>query len=308
MFQTLHLMFEAPNRMDAAQPAGVTAAEAVVGHVSDTALWVAAVRARESARPDAVFRDPLAGKLAGERGRELAASMPLGSAIDYALTVRTTAIDRLLAEAFRRGARRVVNLGAGLDARPYRLQLPPSLDWIEVDFPALISGKEKLLAGETPACPVRRIGLDLSDNGARRSLFAELARDGKPTVLLTEGLIAYLEPDKVTDLARDMRAAAGFRFWIMDYRQGKFRNHRERKALAERLRNAPFKFDIEDPKAFFGNLGWRPAEDLHMLDVGESIGRTLPIGFPWSWFKAVAPAAFRRLANRTYGYVLFEAA
>lgn len=294
--------------MDAAQPAGLGPAAPAVTHVSDTALWVAAVRARESARPDAVFRDPLAAKLAGDRGRELAASMPLGSAIDYALVVRTIAIDRLLAEAFSRGAKRVVNLGAGLDARPYRLRLPPSIDWVEVDFPALISGKESLLAGETSACPVRRIGLDLADKDARRSLFADLTRDGAPTVLLTEGLIAYLDPESAADLARDMRAAAGFRFWILDYRQGKFRNHRERQALAKRLRNAPFKFNVEDPKAFFGALGWRPAEDLHILDVGESIGRTLPIGFPWSWFKRVAPAAFRRLANRTYGYVLFEAA
>lgn len=294
--------------MDAAQPAGVTSVVPVVTHVSDTALWVAAVRARESERPDAAFRDPLAAKLAGTRGRELAASMPLGSSIDFALTVRTTAIDRLLAEAFRRGAGRVVNLGAGLDARPYRLPLPPGLDWVEVDFPALISGKEQLLAGETPACPVRRVGLDLSDAAARRSLFADLARDNKPTVILTEGLIGYLDPESAADLARDMRAAAGFRFWIQDYRQGKFRNHRERKALAKRLANAPLKFNVEDPKAFFGNLGWRSAEDLHILEVGESIGRALPIGFPWSWFKAVAPAAFRRLANRTYGYVLFEAA
>ena len=133
--------------------------DTVVTHVSDTALWVAAVRARESARPDAAFRDPLAGKLAGTRGRELADSMPLGSAIDYALTVRTAAIDRLLAEAFRRGAKRVVNLGAGLDARPYRLQLPPSLDWIEVDFPALISGKENVCSPErTP--PARSAASD----------------------------------------------------------------------------------------------------------------------------------------------------
>jgi len=282
--------------------------EPVVTHVSDTALWVAAVRARESARPDAAFRDPLAAKLAGTRGRELAESMPLGSAIDYALTVRTTAIDRLLAAAFRHGAKRVVNLGAGLDARPYRLPLPPDVDWIEVDFPALISGKESLLAGETPACPVRRYGVDLSDGEARRSLLADLAREGRSTVLLTEGVIAYLDPASAADLARDMRAAPGFRFWILDYRQGKFRNHRERRTLAQRLGNAPFKFNVEDPKAFFGSLGWRPAEDLHILDVGESIGRTLPIGFPWSWFKVVAPALFSRLANRTYGYVLFEAA
>jgi methyltransferase (TIGR00027 family) len=279
-----------------------------VAHVSDTALWVAAVRARESARPDAAFRDPMAARLAGPRGRELADSMPLGAAIDFALTVRTVAIDRLLAEAFGRGARRVVNLGAGLDARPYRLDLPFGMDWVEADFPALIAEKERLLAGETPNCPVRRFGIDLSDGAARRAFFADLARDGVPSVVLTEGVIAYLDPGEVDDLSRDMRAAPGFRFWILDYRQGKLRNHKERKALAKRLAAAPWKFDVEDPKAFFAARGWKPAQDLHILDIGDALGRALPIGFPWSWLKAVAPGTFRRLANRTYGYVLFEAA
>jgi methyltransferase (TIGR00027 family) len=282
--------------------------EPEVAHVSDTALWMAAVRARESARAGAAFRDPFAERLAGPRGQALADSLPLRKTVDFALTVRTVAIDRLLAEAFRRGARRVVNLGAGLDARPYRMELPAGLDWVEADFPALIAEKERLLSGETPACPVRRFGIDLSRGEARRDFFAALSRDGVPAVLLTEGVVAYLDAAEAAQLAKDMRAAPGFRYWILDYRQGRLRNHRERRELARHLGNAPTKFDEPDPKAFFGGLGWRPAEDLHILDVGDSIGRKLAIGFPWIVLKSLAPAAFRRLANRTYGYVLFEAA
>ena len=37
-------------------------------HISDTALWVAVYRAQESERTDAVFRDPYASTLAGDRG------------------------------------------------------------------------------------------------------------------------------------------------------------------------------------------------------------------------------------------------
>lgn len=36
--------------------------------VSDTARWVAVYRAWESARPDALFHDPFAQRLAGDRG------------------------------------------------------------------------------------------------------------------------------------------------------------------------------------------------------------------------------------------------
>jgi O-methyltransferase involved in polyketide biosynthesis len=49
---------------------------ALVSNVSDTARWVATYRAWETARPDALFRDPLAARLAGERGQAITAMMP----------------------------------------------------------------------------------------------------------------------------------------------------------------------------------------------------------------------------------------
>src|SRR5947208_2742107 len=91
-----------------------------IENVSDTALWVAVYRALESERPDALFRDPLSMKLAGARGREIAASMPNGSIMAWVMAIRTVAIDRLIQDAIRMGADTVLNLGAGLDTRPYR--------------------------------------------------------------------------------------------------------------------------------------------------------------------------------------------
>ena len=43
----------------------------IIRNVSDTARWVAFYRAMESERPDAVFRDPFARRLAGERGEAI---------------------------------------------------------------------------------------------------------------------------------------------------------------------------------------------------------------------------------------------
>jgi len=40
----------------------------------------------------------------------------------------------------------------GLDARPYRMNLPPTLQWIEVDFQDIIAYKEETLANEKPRC------------------------------------------------------------------------------------------------------------------------------------------------------------
>ena len=49
--------------------------EAAIEDVADTALWIAAYRARETARADALFRDPLAARLAGTKGARAGATM-----------------------------------------------------------------------------------------------------------------------------------------------------------------------------------------------------------------------------------------
>jgi O-methyltransferase involved in polyketide biosynthesis len=49
----------------------------LIRNVSDTALWVAVYRARETDRPDAVFRDPYARRLAGARLKRLSFGMRL---------------------------------------------------------------------------------------------------------------------------------------------------------------------------------------------------------------------------------------
>ncbi|HEY2739416.1 MAG TPA: class I SAM-dependent methyltransferase, partial [Thermoanaerobaculia bacterium] len=49
-----------------------------IDNVSDTARWVAVYRAMETARPDAIFRDPFADRLAGERGHQILDEMKHG--------------------------------------------------------------------------------------------------------------------------------------------------------------------------------------------------------------------------------------
>ena len=111
---------------------------AIIEHISDTARWVAMYRAMETDRPDAHFRDPLARTLAGERGAAILRGMPDGESTAWPMIVRTAVFDEMILKAIReRGVKVVVNLAAGLDARPYRLDLSSNLEWIEVDLPAM---------------------------------------------------------------------------------------------------------------------------------------------------------------------------
>src|SRR5256885_9231682 len=105
-----------------------------IENISDTARWVAAFRAGETERPDALFHDPFARRLAGERGYELARKLRGGQMVALAMAVRTRVIDEMLTEAIAAGADTVVNLAAGLDTRPYRMELPRALKWIEADL------------------------------------------------------------------------------------------------------------------------------------------------------------------------------
>src|SRR5262245_2164552 len=112
--------------------------DAPLRNISDTARWVAVYRAIESERPDAWFHDPLAARLAGERGREIAKTMDFAHRNAWSFVARTVLFDRFIMSGIAQGADMVVNLAAGFDTRPYRMDLPADFPWIEVDLPELL--------------------------------------------------------------------------------------------------------------------------------------------------------------------------
>ena len=124
----------------------------VIRDIGDTARWAAIYRARESEQPNRLFEDPFARRLAGTRGAEIAAAMPFSEQTEWAWIVRTYLFDQFVTEQVQAGARRIVNLGAGLDARPYRLAFPSSLHWVEIDLPAVLDYKEEILFSAVPRC------------------------------------------------------------------------------------------------------------------------------------------------------------
>ena len=108
-----------------------------IRNVSDTALWVAVYRAMESERADALFHDPFARRLGGARGQAIVDALPNGAQTAWPLVVRTVVMDDIVQRCVAQGVRTVLNLAAGLDARPYRLPLPADLRWLHVDMPVI---------------------------------------------------------------------------------------------------------------------------------------------------------------------------
>lgn len=282
-----------------------------VDHVSDTAFWVAHYRAVETRRRDALFRDPLAEKLSGERGRRVAKHMGAQRAMQWTMSVRTLVIDALILDAIKGGVDLVLNLGAGLDARPYRLDLPADFQWIEADFVHMIDYKTKTLADEKPVCRLERIACDLSDDAERRNLLADVNARGRKILVLTEGVIPYLSNDAVGSLAKDLDAQDNIAFWIADYSSPLFQTVSVRSGIRKRLaHSAPFLFDpgpeADSWQRFFAEKHWQIKDMRFIGEEGRKVGRDLPAGPIGRFFMQFAAEERLRPYRRMNGYALLE--
>src|SRR5581483_1326451 len=147
----------------------------------------------------------------GERGVTILSATPGRFWMQFGIALRTSFADELLKAAIAAGIDTVVSLGAGLDTRPWRLELPPELLWIEVDFPDILAYKTAALANARPHCRLERMTADLNRPTERT---AALNRGGSRSLLMTEGLLMYLPAETVKALANE--ALDHFPHWLLD--------------------------------------------------------------------------------------------
>jgi methyltransferase (TIGR00027 family) len=225
----------------------------LISNVSDTARWMAAFRAAETARPDALFDDPFADTFAGDRGRAIAAATPRFLRSGWWWVIRTKLIDDLIAESIENGCDRVLNLATGFDTRPYRLDLPTGLEWIEADLPEIVNEKQGLLTVDTARCQLSRVAVDLADPRSRAAFLADATSGARNAVVITEGLLLYLSRQQVGDLADDLRRNE-ISEWITDLLAPVIVRGMMRRIPS--LDKAPMTFEPADGVAFFEQREW----------------------------------------------------
>ena len=280
----------------------------VLCSVSDTALLVAYHRAMETKRPDALFKDDLAVRLSEGRGEQIARKLPRGRALAWTTIVRTVLLDDVVLRLVAQGVDTVVNLAAGLDARPYRLPVPPSLRWIEVDLPDLLREKVETLAADRPICRVDRVSLDLADGAKRRELLARLGAESRNALILSEGLLVYLSPGLVGELADDLYAQSSFRQWATDLvtpaikqRMNRWMGRNLKQALTQ------YQFAPEEGPAFFLPHGWRETEFHALFEHSIRINRTMSGMWIFNLMKRFMPRRTARMAEKwRAGVVLLQ--
>jgi methyltransferase (TIGR00027 family) len=184
------------------------------------------------------------------------------------LAVRTRVFDELiLASIAAIDADAVLNLAAGLDARPYRLRLPTGLTWIETDCAALLEHKARVLADAEPACEIVRIAVDLREPAA----MLERVRPYRRVVVISEGLLVYLDEATVRSLASALLQLPGVRRWIVEsVAPEQLVAHM--KHWGATLGEARWRF--AGGLAFFRELGWRPVERRSFFEESQRLGRS----------------------------------
>ncbi len=174
--------------------------------VSFTAKVMAAVRAIETQRPDALFNDPLAAQLAGQEAIE--AAMPRVEEYEKQgrpfTSVRTRFFDDFL-NKYSQQIRQIVLLGSGMDTRAFRLNWQPGTHVYEIDRPDVLHYKEAVLSGIITYCDRHSICADLKEPIWPQLLLEKGYQPSEPSIWLLEGFLYYLNQTEVENLLQNIK-------------------------------------------------------------------------------------------------------
>ncbi len=245
---------------EAASQAGMTP-------VGLTACWIAASRALETETAAPLFKDPYARELAGDAGFSMMAAtraalgMPNTDGPEVYLSIRTRFLDDgLLAAVGRSSIGQTVILAAGMDTRAFRLDWPAGMTLFEVDRDDVFDHKEKTLdrLGARPKCERRIVRADLAQPWIQRLLDAGFDPT-RPTAILTEGLLMYLDERAAIDLFVGLKSLACEGSWIaMDLVNPEMLTSVYTAGYMKKLADlgCPWTFGVSDPEAFLAQHGW----------------------------------------------------
>ena len=203
-----------------------------------------------------------------------------------------------------------VVLGAGMDSRAWRLRLPASLRWFEVDREDVLRAKETLLSDAGAEIeilsPMRRVEsfntqltnkigridhhtsaveyplrtysrdavtADLGDPSWVKSLVDAGFDRSKPTVWLAEGLLMYLEPERVTGLLKELAglSAPGSALLTVSVIESVIEDIKSKGTTSELMSTWTFGCPA-DPREWLAGLGWKAEVVATRASLAKALG------------------------------------
>jgi methyltransferase (TIGR00027 family) len=234
--------------------------------VGRTALAVALARAIESERDDAWFYDPLASwletQVASRRAAAGAEPPSINEGLRRWVSVRTRFLDEVALSAVDDGIRQIAIVGAGLDARAFRLGLASEVAVFEFDRPDVLAVKQSVVdgIGLAPSATRTVVTGDIMDADWLGALADSGWSPARPTLWILEGFLIYFDDAERIRILSELAGASavGSRLGATVSRSIELRRH----PLWQ-------PFDDDDFVAWFARAGW----DATVADLPETSAR-----------------------------------
>lgn len=271
----------------------------IVSGVGITALGVAAMRAMESKRDDALIDDPYAESFVTRSGTTVPMPTSWANINDSEnqsetakqranfwtvmagyMGVRSRFFDEYFLDASTAGVRQVVLLAAGLDTRAFRLSWPASVKLFEIDQPKVLEFKDSVLEeqGALAGCARRTVPIDLQADWPEALLRANFDPE-RPTAWLAEGLLLYLPGTAVESLFVHVHRLSAVGSWFATdvasldiLHNPAFQNIQ--RGLGLNMATLWRDDDRPDPERWFRNADWQ-VTTISWAQAGDRYGRTL---------------------------------
>ena len=238
--------------------------------VSKTAYYCTGVRMLDAQSASPLLGDTWAEKFMGDEGRAFFEHFRDFTIPNASNVVRPYLIEEALrAHLAAEPRRRIVLLGAGFDARAFRLS---GGEWFEIDEAPIIDRKNAIAPASQAPNPLTRIAIDFANDTVEQVL-APLATDA-PTTVIMEGVLYYLEPEAVATTLRALQNAFPRHELICDLQSDAFVKKWGGPVIARIGQfGARWRFHPANPIAHIEQLGYRLRSDVSVPLRTAELGR-----------------------------------
>ncbi|KAH8891953.1 S-adenosyl-L-methionine-dependent methyltransferase [Thozetella sp. PMI_491] len=166
--------------------------------VPETMLLTLSARAADAAEPSPVLGDVWAAKTleqiesrTSHKRRTVSDGAFAAAVVPRALVLDTWTVEFLQAHS----EATVLHLACGLDSRALRLSWGRGVRWIDVDMPEVIEIRKQVLPN--PSGDYTLVASSVTETAWLERIPAD-----RPTIVIMEGLLAYLKPEDIQQLAQ----------------------------------------------------------------------------------------------------------
>lgn len=239
--------------------------------LTGTAFIVAEFRARENDEPSPLYRDTVVPLFLSEETKEAATRIAGDTPAEEGVKLRTRYLDDSLDEYLSRGWRQVVILGAGLDTRAVRKDLP-GVTYFEIDDASILNFKRDRLEQAGIDAPIVFVPGDYVAEDLLALLQVKGFDRAAPAYFIWEGNTMYLSRPAVLKVLTALRDgldefAISFDFVseaVIDKTAGDSLS-----LLVERFADmgAVFTFGIDDLHQLAREAGLEVADDVRVSNL-----------------------------------------